>query len=274
MPQHMKKIPVFLLMLAAVVFTSCEEVVDVDLPENTIKLVVEGQVTTETDSSFVRLTKTLAYFDNTSAVPLITDAVVTVNGVPFTHDTLGVYRPVKGYVGVTGQVYNLKVTHEGKEYTSSATLEPMFRVDTIISVYKEKEAFIDAGYSVKFVAYDDRPRTKFTYFRFGFKNEIDTKLKDSMFDTRVLFDNRNTILNAPFEFELPFLRLDPNDTALLVFRSTDDAVNRYLQAVTNRDQGGGPFSTPPANLPTNIRGGALGLFAAYDVKRFRARVFE
>ena len=34
-------------------FTSCDEVIDIDVPDNTEKIVVEGQITTEVDSSFM-----------------------------------------------------------------------------------------------------------------------------------------------------------------------------------------------------------------------------
>jgi hypothetical protein len=263
------------IVISLSVLTSCEQVVDVDLPANTVKLVVEGQITTEKDSSFVRLTKSLAFFDNTSSIPLVTNATVDVNGIPFVHDTLGIYRPAKNYVGTIGQVYNLKINHEGKEYTSSSLLEPMFQIDTIIPVFKEQESFLEEGYTVKYLGIDNRSPVKYTYVRFGFNNIPNSYGQDSLFDFRVLFDNRNSVLNAPFEFEIPFLRLEPGDTSLLIFRSVDDGVYRYLLALNNRSEGGGPFSTPPANLPSNIRGGdVLGIFAAYDIKRFRTRIVE
>ena len=262
------------LIIGAALLTSCEEKIEVDVPENTEKIVVEGAITTETDSSYVRLTKSVGYFDNTRSTPLVTNAVVTVNGISFNHVANGIYKPASPFTGTIGTVYNLNIAVDGKTYTSSSLLEPMFQVDTIVPVFKEAESFIDEGFTVKFIAIDNRTRTKYTYFRFGFKNLEDTKLQDSIFDTRVLFDNRNSIVNAPYEFELPFLRLEKGDSAILIFRSVDETVNRYYLALTNRDNGGGPFSTPPANLPTNIRGDepAIGLFAAYDVKRYRVRI--
>ncbi|MFN3445366.1 MAG: DUF4249 domain-containing protein [Bacteroidia bacterium] len=253
-------------------FTSCEEVLDIDVPDNTEKIVIEGQITTEIDSSFIRVTKSVGYFNNTNSTPLITDAVVDVNGIAFNHVGNGIYKASSGFVGTAGAIYNLKVTHQGVTYTSSSTIEPMFEVDTVVSYFKPESGFIEEGYAVAFFAIDNRPRTKYTYFRFGFRNQEDTKGKDSLFDVRVLFDNRNSVINEPYVFELPFLRLQPNDTAVLVFRSIDENVNRYYLALNNRDNSGGPFSTPPANLPTNIKGGALGLFAAYDVKRYQVPI--
>lgn len=261
-------------LLFGLIFTSCEEVIDIDVPDNTEKIVIEGQVTTEMDSSFIRITKSVGYFNNTSTTPLVSDAVVDVNGIAFTHVGNGIYKPALGYIGVTNTIYNLTVTQAGKLYTSSSILDPMFQVDTIVSYFKPKNGFIDEGYGVAFKAFDNRTRTKYTYFRFGFRNTIDTQGKDSIFNFRVLFDNKNSVINQPYVFELPFLRLQPNDTAILIFRSIDESANRYYQALSDRGGAGGPFSTPPANLPTNIKGGALGLFAAYDVKRYIAPIVE
>lgn len=270
----MKKIYIPVLFAALFALTSCEEVIEVDVPDNTVKLVVEGGVTTETDSSFIRLTKSVGYFDNTSSTPLVTNAVVVINTDTFRHVAEGIYRPEAGYKGVPGQVYNLQIRVDGREYTSTSMLEPLFQIDSIVTVYKEKEGFIEEGYTVKYIARDDRPRIKYTYFRFGFKNEVDTRQKDSMFDFRVLFDNRNSVLNEPFEFELPFLRLQPDDSVILVFRSIDEPVYKYLLALDSQG-GGGPFATPPANPPSNIRGtDVLGLFMATDTKRFRYRILR
>lgn len=271
----MKKFNILFLLTVTILFTACEEDVEVKLPDNTVKLVVEGQVTTEVNGSFVRLTKSLPFFDNTNPIPLVTNATVTVNGVAFVHDTLGIYKPANNFVGVTGTMYNLNIIADGATYSASSLLEPLFTIDTIIPVFKEAEGFLEEGYTVKYVGIDSRSPIKYTYVRFGFRDEAKTKGADSLFDFRVLFDNRSSVLNEPFEFELPFLRLNENDTSLLIFRSVDENVYRYLFALNNRSNGGGPFSTPPANLPTNIKGNnSLGLFAAYDVRKYRTRIVK
>lgn len=270
----MKTIHYLLLPLLFAGLSACEEVIEVDIPADENRVVVEGYVTTEKDSSYVRLTRTLSYFDNTSSIPEVTDAAVTVNNDTFYHVSNGIYRPAAGFTGVSGTAYNLTVVTGGSTYTSTAILDPMYQVDTLITVFKPKEGFIEEGYTVKFIGRDDRPRVKYTYFRFGYKNDLETQGRDSMADFRVLFDNKNSKLNEPYEFELPLLRLKEDDTVITIFRSVDENVFRYLVALGNRQGGGGPFSIPPANLPTNIRGGALGLFAAFDVKRFRYRIVK
>lgn len=262
----MKRILYIISFISLVVLSSCTEVIDVDVPENTEKLVVEAIVSTEVDSSFVRLTKSVGYFDN-KPTPYIDNATITINGVPFTYRGNGMYKPAAMYVGTTGTYYNLIIDYNGKQYTSGTMLQPMFQIDSIVPVFKPKEGFLDEGYTVKYVGIDNREPIKYTYVRFGFKGK--DSINDFYDDFRVLFDNANTKVNEPFEFEVPAQRMQLGDTSLLIFRSIDEPVYRYFQALGNR-QGGGPFSTPPANLPSNIRGeDVLGYFAAYEVKRYR-----
>jgi hypothetical protein len=259
------------ILLTVILASSCEQKIEVDSPETVNTIVVEGVVSTETDSSYVRLTRTLSFFDNTSPIPEVVDAKVMVNDIEFIHTSGGVYKPASPYIGTTGTTYNLKIQHEGKEYTSSSTLHKGVPLDTAFAVFKEAESFIEEGYSVRYRALDNRPRTQYTYFRFGFNNQNDTEGKDSIFGFRVLFDNADFPTDAPYYFELPFLRLKEGDTCIMVFRTVDENVFRFLSALGNRG-GNSFFGTPPANLPTNIRGGALGIFAAYDVMRYRVTI--
>lgn len=257
--------------LLGLFFSSCTEVIEVDIPENTEKLMVEGNISTELDSSFVRLSLTVPYFGDNKPYPIVPNATVSVNGVAFTYDTNGIYRPAKPYIGIVGTTYNLSVSYNGNLYTSSSLLEPMFQIDSVVPTYKEPQGFFEAGYTVTYFGWDTRGQLKNTYLRFGFKGK--DSISDSYDDFRVLFDNKGQDPNRPVVFEIPFVRLAPGDTNILVFRSIDQAVYRYYLALNNRSDDGGPFSTPPANLPTNIKGkDALGLFAAYDIKRYRTAI--
>ena len=271
----MKNIHYFFIILLGLSLASCEQVIEVDVPENTVKLVVEGVISTETDSSFVRLTRSVGYFDNTSTTPYVTNAAVTVNGITFVHQSNGIYKAPSPYTATVNTRYNLNVAVDGKTYTSTSFLEEMFEIDTVIPVFKPADVFGDAGYTVKYIGRDTRPPVKYTYFRFGHNSLATTQGKDSIEDFRVLFDNKSMV-NGTYEFEIPGLRLQPNDTSIMIFRSIDESVYRYFFAMTTASSGG-PFSTPPANLPTNIVGKeepALGLFATYDVKRYRTKIVE
>ena len=65
----------FIYSLVALIFIlqSCQEKIDLDIPGGQPKLVIESEVTTESDSSFVRITRTADYYSATQN-PLVTNA--------------------------------------------------------------------------------------------------------------------------------------------------------------------------------------------------------
>jgi hypothetical protein len=268
----MKLHNIYIVILTSftILFSSCDEKIDIEIPGGEPKLVVQSEVSNEVDSSYVKLNLTVNYY-TASPIPEVTNATVDVNGVPFVHASKGVYRPASGYVGVVGQTYNLRISYDGKIYTSKSVLEPMFQVDTIFQVFKPKQGFIPEGYSINYVGYDNRPKIKYTYFRLGY---FDTLVKrDSFSDARILFNNNQTPVGVRYPFELPFTRYAKGDECILIFRSIDRNMNDFIEAYNTQTSGApGPFQVPPANLPTNIQGGAIGYFATHDVVRKRYTV--
>lgn len=258
------------LSLAVLMAASCKEAIDLDVPGGEKKMVVEAEVTTETDSSYVKLTWTADYYSR-DPYPVIENANVTVNGVVFNYTGKGIYRAPSPYVGKVGETYTLNIVHEGKTYGAKAVLEPMFRIDSIFQVFKPAEGFIPEGYSINYIGYDDRPKVKYTYFRLGY---FDTIVQhDSISEMKILFDNEFTPRFVPFAFELPFTRFKVGEESVLIFRSIDKNMNDFISAYDTQTSGApGPFQSPPANLPTNITGGAIGYFATYDVVRKRYTV--
>jgi hypothetical protein len=262
--------PTLILILFSLLLISCKEKIDLDVPGGIPKLIVEAEVTTETDSSYVKLTKTTDYY-STTPIPVVTNATVTVNNIVFNYTGNGIYKAPSPYTGVAGQTYQLKITADGNTYTSSSTLEKMFRVDSVFQVYKPKSGFIPAGWSINYIGFDDRPKIKYTYFKLGYFDTI--VQRDSFSSDKILFNSDQTPVGVPYSFELPFTRFPVGGECLMIFRSIDKFMNDFIMAYMDQTSGApGPFQTPPANLPTNITGGAIGYFATYDVVRRRYTV--
>ncbi|MFA6261380.1 MAG: DUF4249 family protein [Bacteroidia bacterium] len=260
----------FLFVLAAITFTSCKEEIELDIPGGEPKLVVEAEITTETDSSYVMITKTADYY-SLEPIPKIAGATVMVNGIAFNFVGEGIYKPASPYTGVAGQTYDLNIVLDGKTYTSTSQLEKMFRIDSVFQVFKPKSGFIDAGWSINYLGFDDRPKIKYTYFRLGYFDTI--VQRDSFSRMKILFNSEQTPLGTQYAFELPFTRFQKGEECVMIFRSVDKFMNGFISAYIEQSSGPpGPFQSPPANLPTNITGGAIGYFATYDIIRKRYTV--
>lgn len=259
----------FLLFVISFTLVSCEQEIDIAIPASDNRVVIEAEVTTETDSSYVRITRTGDYY-STNSLPIVTNAIVEINGTPFLHIANGLYKPLGTFVGEVNKTYNLVVTHEGKTYKSTSTLTEMFKVDSVVPLFKPAEGFLDEGYTAVYYATDNRPQPRYTYYQFGIWS--DTLRTDSLFRQKIIFDNVS-IRTGSYSFELPFLRLEVGDTVVQIFRSIDKNMFDFLNAYNTQSSGApGPFQQPPANLPTNISGGAYGYFATYDVVRTRTAI--
>jgi hypothetical protein len=273
----------FLILLA---FASCREKIDLDLPSDSQKLVVAAEISAEADSSFVKLSRTIQY-PSPGTNPVVDDALVLVSRTgsalkdTFKYDAARmVYLPKPGFKGdntsPAGVLYDLYIkTTDGREYTSQTRLDRMFRIsgnDSVFPIYKERNGPIDAGWTINYWFIYEGMKTHYVFFRFGFNGEK-SMFRDSTFDNVILFDSRATVRNQWREFELPFLRLLPKDSAFAVFKSVDETVYQYYMTFNEQTQGApGPFKSPSANLPTNINGGAVGYFMAYDVRRLGKRI--
>jgi len=262
---------IFIVIVFLFAVASCKEEIKLDFPSSEKKLVVEAEITTEMDSSYVKLTMSADYY-STDPYPNVSSAIVSVNGINFAYVGNGIYKPSPPYIGVKGQSYNLNIDNNGSIYKAASLLEPMFRVDSIFQVFKPAQGFFKEGYAINYSGFDDRPKIKYTYFKLG---KFDTILqRDSMSEQRILFNSGQTEIGKQYNFELPFTRLQKGEESILVFRSVDKNMNDFIQAYNTQTSGApGPFKVPSANLPTNVVGtNVIGYFTCYDVVRKRYKV--
>jgi len=266
----MKSAVIFIFLLAATV-VSCRENMEVSMPSSAEKAVIEGYVSSEQDSSYVKVSRTHPVY-TPNVVPPVSDAFVRVNADTFFYAGNGTYKPRSPYKGHVGKPYLLRVNYGGKEYVSASLMAPLIKIGSEFKpVYHAREGFIKEGYSVS-VNFSFAYPFQYTYFRAGFKNEVNTKGRDSIYDIMVMTAGKHFKYNEMQTMEIPLMRLQPNDTALLVFKSCDRSAFDYYNQISSNTLTATPFSNPPVNLPTNILGGAIGFFAAQEVRHFRIKI--
>lgn len=171
--------------------------------------------------------------------------------------------------GQVGKTYSLTVEFEGKTYTSSTSiLQPTALVNTF---WKPEGELTDYGYSWATLA--DTPG-QYDAYRWEVKyisENFFTKTFSPVFDDQ-FFDG----LTFEFAYENPMSfedeTLDPQylafyklgDTIVIKLSKMDEAVFEFMEKkYTQIYSAGNPFATP-TNIPTNITGGALGVWAGYS----------
>ena len=179
--------------------------------------------------------------------------------------------------GQVGKTYYLTVTFEGKTYTSSTTIMPATTFDNLY--WKPDGTLTDYGYS--WARLSDTPN-QYDSYKWEVKRinvGIDGQPLDASYTktySPVFDDDFFDGLTFDFFYENPMVWDDPTvpdeykgyyqlgDSVVIKLSKMDrDVFNFFEKKYVQMTTGGNPFATP-TNIPTNIVGGALGVWAGFS----------
>lgn len=273
------------LLLCVVVFSSCEEKIELELDENYTRIVVEGEITTEQKAHLVKLTTSSSYFYNEKAPPVtaaqvsISDDQGNVFEMAEIPDESGMYYTDLLVAGVVGNTYTLiidgvDVDQDGKDegYEATEKLLPQLPLDSLTFEYTEtviRGGEEIKGYAVNIWGQENPTPGDYYQWRY-FKNgvlETDTISEYAIVDDQLV--NGNYIV----EFTVFIAQAQPGDTILVESRSmTKEYYEFIVSFMLETVWGGGGFGGPPANIKTNVSNGGLGWFNASFVSRVQGVV--
>jgi hypothetical protein len=248
------------LLSLALLLSSCEKVVDLNLDNGESTLVVEANITNLPAPYTVQLSKTVP-FDNSSIYPPVTNALVIISDNTGVVDTLtnqgnGKYI-TNTLQGVVGRTYSLKINSEGKEYTATSKMPQLVVLDSL-----RRTEIVFGGTTNKTVVpvYTDPTSLGNNYNFILFVNG--QKFKKYF----VVNDNTNNggvsqrpILDGDLEMKT-------GDIATIEMQTIAPDVYDYFFTLMQMGSDGPGGGTTPTNPPTNIKGGAFGIFSAHTVQ--------
>lgn len=253
-----------LLIFSAVLFTSCEKVIDISLNDAEKKYVVEAVVTDEAGSAKVLITQTKNFSDNNEFAG-VSGAVVTIsdndgNSTLLPEATAGVYQSAD-VTGVSGKKYSLKVEVDGNVFTASSTMPAKVNMDTL---YVKGEFIFGEMRNLTNVEFDD-PAGLGNSYRFilyvnGAKRNPIYVRNDEYTDGN--FTNVRLFAGGDDDDKA----IKQGDTVSADMLCIDAAVYKYWYSFETSGATGGSNTASPANPVTNIEGGALGYFSAHTVQ--------
>lgn len=251
----------FLLLLASL--TACEKVIDIDLNSTDPRLVVEADLqANQTPALKVKLTQTVNFSD-TIAPPLQTGAlVVVIDETTNLRDTAfevtpGNYRSGPGFIATAGHRYALEITHNNKFHRATAVMPAQVALDSIIieptfgpgglpgSIPEQRNVLL-------YAFYNDPPAERNFYQIVAYQNDTLTPN---------LFVYNDEIANGEQQISPVFVQTWVDGIIYIELQHIDEATYRYF---TNLNTNIGQSSASPANPTSNISGGALGYFKAYQ----------
>lgn len=263
----------WIILLLPFALWSCEDVVDLELPEGESLLVVDGQITDRQGDTRVLLTRSVPYFDEEGNPP-VEGAIIELfedSSLVSTFLEVGLGRYISTYTGVTGKSYHIEISlPDGSTYSSMAEILP--RVPPIDSVYYRFETdlqFLEDGYYVYFATQELEGQPEFYRWKFYFNGDY----QNSQFDINIANDDfvdGNYVVDFAVDFE-PF---NIGDTVTVEQYSTTRSYYDYWVLIqTQVTQVGGPFDPPPAPVIGNMvrtddsNEPVLGYFSAHGLSR-------
>jgi Domain of unknown function (DUF4249) len=262
------------LVFLAFMFWSCEKTVLLDLDQSPSKIVIEGLVTNQPGYQFVKVTRTVDFYES-GETPRIADATVLVrddlgNQFSYTHnpnnhpDSAGFYLPVIPFLGTVNRTYYLSVNVNGEQYEASDKLYGVTSIDSL--EYRlnkdEQDDPKDKGKFYEVLMYAKEPQETDDYYLFKFFRNDSLVLynpSDIYFsDDKTLGEEINGIPSPVFYAAGDTARVEMYSLSRTGYVFYNDLFN-----LINND--GGMFSPPPANSRTNLSNGALGFFQVSSV---------
>ena len=271
-----------ILITALLLASACTEQIDIELDSTYARLVVEGELTSDSVKHFVLLSITSNYFSNKPSPP-VQDAVVELT---FGDETVqlieneakpGRYETPYAFKGAIGTTYELDISQldvnqdgEEEHYHASSTMAGGTELEKIELKYYPSPAV--SGYMVFMYAFHPPEQRDW----FGFKlikngnlltNSLEqySVLSDELFDDGYFPGLPVGFLSDDESDEV----LYPGDTVTFELNCIEEAYFNFVSEAQLEIAGNFPlFSGPPSNVISNIDNGAMGSFTAYSIQRY------
>jgi hypothetical protein len=261
----MKRFKNIILLITAMAFTSCEEVIQVKLDQGSKLLVVDAFVNDLRTYQTVRLTNTDSYFSGQNPPP-VTNATVMLKDLTanktytFFNNNNGDYLypiTVADTIAFVDHSYELNIIYEGNAYTSYARQKRSTQVDSISSNFKPKNSFTEEGYYCKFWAFDQPGPEPDYYWIKAYRNG---NFYNKGNQINLAFDGAYSAGADGFIFIPPISeaitpfgeRYELNDICRVEVHSISKETYFFLLQVITQTTNSGMFATTPENVRTNI----------------------
>lgn len=271
----------FFTAASAIALTSCQDIIEVELPEGETRLIVNGRVT-DGDSARVDVKWSVPYLNTDPNEPVINALVVLLEDEvavdTLIHRSNGRY--LSNFQGEVGRSYRVVVTVPEREGYPSGTwtsaTEALNRcndADSIYSQYLPRAPFQQEGRYV-FIHWSEAPGRGDHYRVRIFRNDT---LQNQTFDLTVFNDDFNDGFVFPTPPSIPPIQIAGPDSVGVKYKVELGSISMGLFSYLNllREQTlqvGGLFDPPPAPIVGNIyREGneneyALGYFYASAIR--------
>ena len=246
----MKKIILLIVLFSSALFTSCEEVVEVDLDTAPPKLVIEASINwqkgTTGKQQAIKLTTTTGYFEN--KVPIVSGAVVYIKNSKnkrfnFTEVPKTGRYICNDFEPKIEETYTLTIISSGSTYTASETLKS---VAPITRIEQNNKGGI-TGTDIEIRAFYNDPANEDNFYLY--KYEYSKKVTSTYYVAEDKFYQGNEYFSKSDDEDI-----EVGNEIQVTHLGISKQYYNYMSILVSiaGSNAGGPFQSPPATVRGNI----------------------
>lgn len=246
----MKKVTFLIVLLLSIFFTSCEEVVNVDLDTAPPKLVIEAAINwqkgTTGKQQSIKLTTTTGYFEN--VIPTVSGATIFVKNSKNEQFNFNEVNKTGRYVcanfnPVINETYTLTVINKGTTYAATETMKS---VAPITRIEQNNQGGI-TGDKIEVRAFFNDPADADNFYLY--KYVYSSKVTSTYYVGEDKFFQGNEYFSKSDDDELKI-----GDEVNITHYGISKQYYNYMSILVSiaGSNVGGPFQSPPATVRGNI----------------------
>lgn len=247
----MMKNSYILPILLFLFFTSCEKVVDIDVPSTTPKLIIDAVFEIYFNenpvraNTIVKLSQSADYFEQT--IPPVTNATVFLTNLSdnsvinfFDGNADGIYNPANPFIPAENETYELTIIHENNTYTGRAT---RIKSTPLTSVSQGDKTLFSGDETEVKIAFSDDINTE-NFYLFDLSNNLFLAIEDRFFN--------GSDYNFSFFYDAEDITL-PTTVNIKMSGISKEFYTYFRILIEQSGQNaGGPFETVPSSLLGNM----------------------
>lgn len=250
----------FFFVLNLILFSSCEDVIELDLETTEPRLVIEATLDAGNQIATVLISQTNDFYDE-DPINTVSDATVSLqsesgNIYQLQEDTAGKYTA--NNIGIsTGELFTISVEVAGEVYEASTRVPQPVVLEEIERLESFNNPLGDIGDgTVRLAANWNDPENIQNYYRI--RAYIDDEFQSGIY---TVLSDEFTGDGGPQSIPIRY-QFEENTTVSLELLSTDAQYFDYFFQLSTAT-GAGFGSTTPYNPQGNFSNGALGYFGIY-----------
>jgi hypothetical protein len=262
----------YILPILVIIFSGCEQIIDLDLNDARPALVIEADLSSPDGLLTVNVSQTGSYFTPDSVQKIDNASVYLINpkGIQKTANAMGngIYE-LNQILIKPGDKFKLIVEVDGEQYIAESAVMPPVEIDSISYSYYEGDNFFRPGYRFN-ISFSDPPGIK-NYYRIKAYSEtfyFHNRPHDLVVFNDTDLDGKTIAVQLQSQYFM-----DPGETAIFELLSIDRQAWEYFTTFNDLISAG-PGSPAPANPVSSFNNNAQGYFYAWSYSRKSVTIKE